>query len=195
MRRGAKPAKAKVQAKRPTGARELEKRLAESLEQQAATAEILRVIGTSPADTQPVFDGIARSGVRVCGAHSCALFVVDGDMLRVAATHGVPAERVERFRTQFPMPLSAENHVTQVIHERSIFHLADIEHNPSATPQQIADARLGRYSTRLMVPMLRGDRALGLRGSVARRRSFRTGGTLLPSCGAPYATFRWPPLS
>ena len=113
MRQRAKPAKAKVEAKRPLGSRsrknvgsripDLEKRLAEALEQQTATAEILRVIGTSTMDLQPVFDGIARSGVRVCGAHSCTLFVVDGDMLRVAATHGVPAARVERFRTQFPM--------------------------------------------------------------------------------------------
>src|ERR1700687_5342184 len=60
--------------------------LAEALEQQKATAEILRVIGIPPIDTQPVFDVIARSGVRVCGAQSCTLFVVDGDMLRVAAT-------------------------------------------------------------------------------------------------------------
>ena len=136
--------------------------LTEALEQQTATAEILRVIGTSPIDTQPVFAGIARSGVTVCGAQSCTLFVVEGDMLRVAATHGVPAERVERFRTQYPMPLSADNHVTQVLHERRIFHLADIEHNPATTPEHIENARLGAYRTRLMVPMLRGDRALGL---------------------------------
>jgi hypothetical protein len=87
--------------------------LSEALEQQTATAEILRVIGTSPMDAQPVFDAIARSGVRVCGAQSCTLFVIDRDMVRVAATHGVPAERVERFRTQFPRPLRAENHVPQ----------------------------------------------------------------------------------
>jgi signal transduction histidine kinase len=136
--------------------------LAGSLEQQAATAEILRVIGTSPVDTQPVFDGIARSGVSVCGAHSCTLFVVDGDMLRVAATHGVPAERVERFRTQFPVPVSAKTEVTQLLHDRRIVHLVDIEHNPAATPQNIENARLGGYRTRLMVPMLRGDSALGL---------------------------------
>jgi signal transduction histidine kinase len=136
--------------------------LTEALEQQTATAEILRVIGTSPIDTQPVFAGIARSGVTVCGAQSCTLFVVEGDMLRVAATHGVPAERVERFRTQYPMPLSADNHVTQVLHERRIFHLADIEHNPATTPEHIENARLGAYRTRLMLPMLRGDRALGL---------------------------------
>jgi signal transduction histidine kinase len=136
--------------------------LSEALEQQTATAEILRVIGTSPMDAQPVFDAIARSGVRVCGAQSCTLFVVDRDMVRVAATHGVPAERVERFRTQFPKPLRAENHVTQVLHERRIFHLVDIEHNPAATPEHIENARLGGYRTRLMVPMLREDTALGL---------------------------------
>jgi signal transduction histidine kinase len=172
MRRRAKPAKAKVEAKRPL-AREplkkkgsrghgLEKRLAEALEQQTATAEILRVIGSSPMDAQPVFEGIVRSGVRVCGAYSCTLFIVDGDLVRVAATHGVPAERLERFRTQFPVSLSVETHLTQVLHERRIFHLADIEHNPATTPDHIENARLGGYRTRLMVPMVRGDSALGM---------------------------------
>src|ERR1700730_12609543 len=134
----AKPAKDRIEAelaaarkvlkRERSRGRRLEKHLAEALEQQTATAEILRVIGASPIDTQPVFDGIAQSGVRVCGAHSCTLFVVDGDMVRVAATHGVPAARIERFRTQFPMPLSDENDFTQVLHEPRIFHLADIEH-------------------------------------------------------------------
>src|SRR4029077_12438805 len=145
--------------------RELQTRngeLTETLDQQTATSEILRVIGTSPMDAQPVFDAIARSGVQVCGAQSCTLFVVDRDMLRVAATYGVPAERVERFRTQFPMPLRADNHVTSELHERRIFQLADIEHNPAATPEHTENARLGGYRTRLMVPMLRGDSALGL---------------------------------
>jgi GAF domain-containing protein len=172
MRRGAQRTKHKVKGKPPPArkslknkgskVRDLEKRLAEALEQQTATAEVLRVIGASPMDTQPVFDGIARSGVRICGAHSCTLFVLEGDMVRVAATHGVPVERVERFRIQFPMPLSNENDVTQTLHERRVFHLADIEHNPAATPENVEHARLGRYSTRLMVPMLRGDSALGL---------------------------------
>ena len=49
-----------------------------------------------------------------------------------------------------------------MLHERRIFHLADIEHNPAATPGDIENAGLGGYRTRLMVPMVRGDRALGL---------------------------------
>jgi GAF domain-containing protein len=136
--------------------------VSETLDQQTATAEILRVIGASPTDAHPVFEAIARSGVRVCGALSCAVFVVDGEMLRLAATHGVPAARIERFRSQFPAPLTSPEDATRAVRERSMFHMADIENNPAATPGQIEVARLGGYCTRLMVPMLRGDNALGL---------------------------------
>jgi GAF domain-containing protein/CheY-like chemotaxis protein len=145
--------------------RELEARnadLTEALDRQTATAEILRVIGTSPTDAQPVFEGIARSGVRVCGALGCVVFVVEGDMLQVAATHGVRPERVERFRSQFPAPLTAGDEAARAVRERRIFHLADIEHNPEASSEDVEFARMGGYRTRLMVPMLRGDSALGL---------------------------------
>ena len=134
----------------------------EALEQQTATSEILRVIGSSPTDAQPVFETIARSGVRVCAALGCAVFVVDGDLLRVAATHGVRSERIERFRQEYPAPLDAKIDTAQTIRERRVFHLADIEHNPNASASDIEHARLAGYQTRLMVPMVRGDRALGL---------------------------------
>ena len=133
----------------------------EALEQQTATSEILRVISSSPTDTRPVFEGIARSGVRVCGALGCAVFVIEDDVIRVAATHGVKKERLERFRTQFPAPVSAEPEFTRVIRE-GLFHLADIANNPEATAEQIEYARLAGYRTRLMVPMLRGADVLGV---------------------------------
>jgi hypothetical protein len=78
MRRGAKPAKSKVEAKPPIapksrkndslGVGDLEKRLAESLEPQTATSEILGVISRSPANAQPVFDAIAGNALRLCDA-------------------------------------------------------------------------------------------------------------------------------
>jgi signal transduction histidine kinase len=172
MRQGAKPGKATVKTRRPvarklpkndaSGRRELEQRLAESLEREKATSEILQVIGSSSTDAQPVFETIARSGVRVCAALGCAVFVVDGDMLRVAATHGVRSERIERFRQEYPAPLDAKIDTAQTTRERRVFHLADIEHNPNASASDIENARLAGYQTRLMVPMVRGDRALGL---------------------------------
>src|SRR5262245_12122022 len=126
----------------------------EALERQTATSEILRVIGSSPTDVQPVFETIARSGVSVCAALGCAVFIVDRDMLRVAATHGVRSERVERFRREYPIPLDVEIDTAQTIRQRRIFHLADIEHNLNATPSDIECARLAGYRTRLMVPMV-----------------------------------------
>jgi GAF domain-containing protein len=134
----------------------------EALEQQTATSEILRVIGRSPTDAQPVFDTIAQSAVSVCAAFACAVFVVDGDMLRVAATHGVPLKRLERFRQEYPVPLDSEIDSAQTTRMRRVFHRADIEHNPNASAGDVENARLGGYQTRLMVPMVRGDRALGL---------------------------------
>src|SRR5213594_2854695 len=58
--------------------------LAAAREQQAATSEILRVISSSPADVQPVFDTIVRSAVRLCDGVFGAVFRFDGDLLHLA---------------------------------------------------------------------------------------------------------------
>ena len=71
----------------------LTRELSEALEQQAATSEILRVIGESHADVQPVFETLARNAVRLCGAEHASIWRFDGRFLRVVATHNVSAER------------------------------------------------------------------------------------------------------
>src|SRR5207245_10237728 len=70
--------------------------------------------------------------------------------------------RIERFRQEYPAPLDAKIDTAQTIRGRRVFHLADIEHNPNASASDIENARLAAYQTRLMVPMVRGARALGL---------------------------------
>src|SRR5215510_16053097 len=67
---------------------DLQRSLTESLEQQTATSEILRVISSSPTDIKPVFDALARSAVRFCGAYDATLFRVEGGAFRVVAHHG-----------------------------------------------------------------------------------------------------------
>src|SRR5262249_37220456 len=62
--------------------------VSESLEQQTATSEILRVIAGSPTDLQPVIDVVAESAARFCGATDAAIFRLEGQFLRVAAVHG-----------------------------------------------------------------------------------------------------------
>ena len=75
--------------------RELEARnadLTEALEQQTATAEILRVISRSPTDVQPVFDAIAESSVRLCSADYGSANQLEGDMIHLVSQHGQTAE-------------------------------------------------------------------------------------------------------
>jgi two-component system, NtrC family, sensor kinase len=101
MGRRAKPAKVKAQAKRPlvrtasrkdaARVRELEKRLAEALDQQTATSETLRVISSTQSDLEPVFDTIVRNAGRVCDAVDAVIALVDGAE-RVVAAHWGPIE-------------------------------------------------------------------------------------------------------
>src|SRR5262245_45828244 len=62
--------------------------LAKAREQQAATADILRVISSSPTDLQRVFADIATSAARLCDAYDATILQVDGDLLRLVAHHG-----------------------------------------------------------------------------------------------------------
>jgi two-component system NtrC family sensor kinase len=96
MRRDAKPAKPRAndelavlrKSLRDEAARrrQLETRLQEAEEQQAATGEILRVISSSPADLPPVFDAIAESAARLCRATVVGVFRFDGERREIVAS-------------------------------------------------------------------------------------------------------------
>src|SRR5262252_7245070 len=77
---------------------ELRRELVEAREQQAATAEILRVISSSPMDLQRAFAEIAARAARICEANDAVIFQVDGDKLRLVAHHGpIPSGPIGQF--------------------------------------------------------------------------------------------------
>jgi hypothetical protein len=71
---------------------ELERRLAEALEQQAATSEVLQVISSSPGELAPVFEAMLVNATRICEAKFGVLWLVEGDGFRAVALHGAPPE-------------------------------------------------------------------------------------------------------
>jgi GAF domain-containing protein len=169
MRRSAKPAKAKGEAKpavarkspRDDGARvrDLEKRLAEALEQQTATSEILQVISSSPTDVQPVFHAIVRNGMHLTGAARCVLFGFDGEMLTVLAMHNVRAEGIEMIHRIFPRPATRHSAMGRAVLARTIVHIPDVTLDPEFGFQEAA--RAVDFRALLAVPTIRDGAPIG----------------------------------
>src|SRR5215470_16136394 len=99
---------------------ELRRELAEAREQQAATAEILRVISSSPMDLQRVFAEIATSAARLCDAYDAVIRQVDGELLRLVAHHGpIPTIPV--------LPLRRGTLPGRAALEHRTIHVADLQ--------------------------------------------------------------------
>src|SRR5262249_52281541 len=119
--------------------KELEARnrdLTEALEQQTATAEILRAISGSQTDTQPVFDAIVRSAVRLCDGFFSTLYSFDGERLHVRAAHNLPAEVRGLVDHTFAMPVHLGTSLTaRVVLERRVAHSPDVQTGPEVPEQ------------------------------------------------------------
>ena len=102
--------------------------LAEALEQQAATAEILGVISNSPTDLQRAFAEIAASAARLCDAYDAAIFQVEGDLLRLVAHHGP-------ISTPNTLALTREVSVGRAILDRRAIHVADLQAETDEYPE------------------------------------------------------------
>ena len=82
--------------------------LMELLEQQTATSEILEVISNSPTDSQPAFEAIVRSGLRLFPNAAVVISLPESDQVKLVAIAGADAEDRERLRARYPLPLSLE---------------------------------------------------------------------------------------
>src|SRR5262245_24986678 len=98
-------------------------------EQQAATAEILRVISASPSDAQPVFDAIARHAVRLCHGISALVTTYDGALLHLVAHENIAADlrgpRQGLFVERFPRPSDRTFPMGVAVLDRHVVHVPD----------------------------------------------------------------------
>src|SRR5262249_45946237 len=88
---------------------DLQRVATEALEQQTATAEILRVISRSQTDVQPVFDTIARNVLRLCNGLTAGVFRFDGRLVHLAASHNFESEARKVLEQAYPISPNREN--------------------------------------------------------------------------------------
>jgi len=133
--------------------------LSEALEQQTATAEILNVISSLPADVQPVFDTIIRNFVLLCGGGFGGIYTFDGKLVHFAGAHGFTPEQVAETKAKYPVRVDDPSVLSaRAILARAPVHIQDIMSDAQYDRQHIATSGIRRL---LAVPMLREGVPLG----------------------------------
>ncbi|MCH7913984.1 MAG: GAF domain-containing protein [Deltaproteobacteria bacterium] len=137
----------------------LKREVAEGLEQQTATSEVLRVISSSPTDLQPVFDTIVRNAVVLCGALFGAVYRFDGEVLHLVANHNFTPAVLELENRVYPMRPSREQAVGRAILGRAVVHLQDALTDPEYRHEI---AVTGGWRSMIAVPMFREGTPVGV---------------------------------
>ena len=143
---------------------ELHKRtddLFESLQQQTATAEILRVISNSLNDTQPVFDAIVQSGLRLFPDAAIFVALPEIGMLHAAALAEADSIRAEAWSQRFPFPLTRDYMHSVAILDRRIVDIPDVSNAPPEFAIGARNFLASGYRAVTIMPMVRDEMAIG----------------------------------
>ncbi len=139
--------------------------LRKSLELQTATADVLRIISSSPNDLRPVFDAIAENAARLCQGFDVYVQLREGDLVRyVAHCGGVIPSSVPVGATR---PLTRDLVIGRAMLESRLIHLLDAQAEAEEFPEGSAIARRTGYRTIIAVPLMREGYAIG---TIAVRR-------------------------
>ncbi len=139
--------------------------LRESLQQQTATADVLKVISSSPGELEPVFNAMLENATRICEAKLGNLFLREGNCLRAVAVHG-DSYYADHYRRE-PMVDISQNPGTpldRVIKRKQVIHISDLRLDQSYLDGNrfiVALADTAGARTELVVPMLKEDELVG----------------------------------
>ncbi|MGC1572756.1 MAG: GAF domain-containing protein, partial [Pseudolabrys sp.] len=142
----------------------LKRELEEALEQQAATAEVLKIISSSAGALDPVFRTILANATRLCGAKFGTLYLRDGNAFRAAAFHNAPPAFIEDRKNRLIEPASGTT-LGRAAKTKQVAQILDStkrEAYRQGDPFVVAGADLGGYRTIVSVPILKEDELVGV---------------------------------
>ena len=138
--------------------------LRESLQQQTATADVLKVISSSTGELQPVFEAVLENATRLCAAKFGNLYLVEGDAFRTTAMHNVPPAFAEvRMREPLVHP-EPGSLLSRIVRSKKAVHVPDVTVEQAyieRQPRYVTAVELGGFRSMLAVPMLRDGGLVG----------------------------------
>jgi signal transduction histidine kinase/uncharacterized membrane protein len=138
--------------------------LRESLQQQTATAEVLKVISSSPGELDPVFEAMLENATRICESKFGSLLLYDGNAFRFAATFGAVEGWAEFRRRQSIVQPRGHDVLGRLVATKQIQHIADIRNEQayiSRDPGFVPLVEVAGARTFLTVPMLKEGTLVG----------------------------------
>ena len=139
--------------------------LQELLEQQTATADVLKVISKSPGELKPVFEAMLASAVRICGAKFGNLWLCEGNTFRVNAMHGAPPAYADFLRRNSVIhSVIPGTALGRIVSERQAIQIPDAENEKAyakGTPFYTGTIELARARTIIAVPLLKDEELVG----------------------------------
>jgi two-component system, NtrC family, sensor kinase len=139
---------------------EAQRHLAEALEQQTATTEILASLSSLANDAKPVFDAIVCNVLRLFRTEFTAVFLLRGEMLELAALKGNP-EFEQHFVSAFPQPVNYATLTGQVLRTGKLIHLTPLIGNEESTPETERLAQGFNYNSMMIAPMIHNGKPIG----------------------------------
>ena len=138
--------------------------LRQSLEQQTATADVLKIISSSPGELKPVFDAMLENATRICEAKFGNMYLYADNAFRAVAVHHNAPPAYAEVRTQRPFRPGPGSGLGRLVETRQVVHIADLKAEAAyATrdPLVVTGVELAGIRTLLAVPMLREGQLVG----------------------------------